>query len=439
MFIQNIIIVFPSKCSPNQRCRDLPTSLKHDCGEVTTVTRHRPLISSSGPNSVRVIPGKTGIQNYTAKIDHIRTTLVCLLLMRPYATFVEKGEWGIMMYRLPEKLNRLYQIAAQSAATVLITGPTGTGKTSLARRIHETGPRRNKPFVVINLASLHEGTLESELFGHERGAFTSADQKRTGKLELANGGTVFLDEIGELSPRLQARLLEFLQSKAICPVGSNREMKLDVRVIAATHQDLEASVRAGTFRADLFHRLRVLSLAVPSLQERNEEFDVLVHSLLEELCKQAGRVVLRISESVAQMIESYPWPGNIRELKNVLEFAVLASDGPEITLGDLPDWFKNPLRLSDVSSSGLAAADSLQPASPNVRGGILATIEVPLTEDFHQTVANFEREYLRWALKRCRGKINRTARSIQVNKTTLLRRIEQHQLRSEIATLYGGH
>lgn len=316
--------------------------------------------------------------------------------------------------RISPEVSQLVQIAARGAANVLITGPTGSGKSHLARQIHEQSARRSKPFVVVNLATLHEGTFESELFGHERGAFTGADQRRVGRLELAHGGTVFLDEVGELPPRLQARLLEFLQSRTITPVGSNREIKLDVRVIAATHKDLARSVRNGEFRADLFHRLRVIGFRLKSLAERAEEFDEILHSTLEELCLSVGRSVLRISADVADRLESYDWPGNLRELRNVLEYAVLASDGPEMTLQDLPAWFSGD---ELVEPSLIQHGEGFPPA-------ILAL-------DYQGAIATFEREYLKQHLARNRGRINRTARAIQINKTTLLRRIRAYGLNAE--------
>ena len=184
--------------------------------------------------------------------------------------------------KLSEDLLNTYKIACNSNSTVLITGDTGTGKTHLASMIHNNSTKKGKPFVVVNLATLHEGTLESELFGHEKGSFTGAEHKRIGRLEAAQGGTVFLDEIGELSPRLQSRLLEFLNSKTIVPVGSNRELQLDVRVIAATHKNLQVAVKNKEFREDLFHRLRVISLKLLPLRERYEEFDGIVHDCLRK-------------------------------------------------------------------------------------------------------------------------------------------------------------
>lgn len=302
------------------------------------------------------------------------------------------------------------QLAERSEVNVLITGPTGSGKSRLAREIHEAGPRAGKPFVTVNLATLHEGTFESELFGHERGAFTGADQRRVGRIEAAQGGTLFLDEIGELPSRLQARLLEFLQSRKITPVGGNREIQVNVRVIAATHRDLPKAVAAREFREDLFHRLRVLTIGLASLKDRPDDFDGLVHGVLEELSAASGRSLLRISEEVAASLESHEWPGNLRELRNVLEYAVLASEGPEITSADLPSWFR-------------------EPAFPErVTPGALGVAETPLTLDFHRTLADFEKDYLRRALQRFRGRVNLTARQIGMNKTTLIRRMRVYGL-----------
>jgi DNA-binding NtrC family response regulator len=328
--------------------------------------------------------------------------------------FHTKG--GIMNHNTGLDSNEA-KIACRSDATVLITGPTGSGKTRLAQAIHDAGARSAKAFVTVNLASLHEGTLESELFGHEKGAFTGADQRRIGRIERAQGGTLFLDEIGELQPRLQARLLEFLQSRVLTPVGSSRSVRLDVRIIAATHRKLAKEVEQGRFREDLFHRLRVVTLELPSLIDRPEQFDLILHSCLEEVCAATGRSISKLSEGAAERLEQYSWPGNIRELRNVLEYAVLAAEGAEIVAHDLPGWF------------GKRGDGAPQAADPGA--GLLGVLEFPLTLDFNATLARFEREYLTLALRRGRGKINKTARAIGVNKTTLMRRMRIYGLYAE--------
>ena len=297
---------------------------------------------------------------------------------------------------------------------MMITGATGTGKTSLAREIHLASERKAKPFIVVNLASLHEGTIESELFGHERGAFTGAEQRRVGRLELAQGGTVFLDEVGELPMRLQARLLDFIQSRKVTPVGSNRETQLDVRVIAATHRDIWAAVKKGEFREDLLHRLCVVSIDLTSLKDRVDELGDFIHAFVEEFAKRAGKPIYRLSLSVADVFETYEWPGNLRELKNVIEYAVLSCEGNEITLADLPDAFmQRTIKITSRQSTHFSYP-------------LMGTAEVPLTLNYHETFTRFDREYLVQALRRNAGRINRTARQIGLNKTTLLRRIKAY-------------
>lgn len=311
-------------------------------------------------------------------------------------------------------------IAAKGDANVLITGPTGSGKTCLAREIHDQSSRKNRPFVAVNLATLHEGTFESELFGHEKGAFTSADRRRVGRLESAQHGTVFLDEVGELSLQLQARLLEFLHSRIISPVGAGRDVYLDVRVIAATNKNLEEMVTRGTFREDLFHRLRVIPIELKPICERWDEIDLIIHSSLAELSGSTGRSILRVSEEVAKRLEEYHWPGNFRELKNVLEYAVLAGCGPEVRIQDLPPWFGKAQSVKVSFNDTTSNHDS--------RCGLLGNVEIPLILDYQACFASFEKEYLRRALNRYRGKINQTAKKIGMSKTTLLRRIRTHQL-----------
>jgi DNA-binding NtrC family response regulator len=314
---------------------------------------------------------------------------------------------------------REFQIAAQSGSHVLLTGPTGVGKSRLAAEIHARGPRAAGSFVTVNLATLHEGLFESELFGHERGAFTGADQRRAGRLEQARGGTVFLDEIGELPLRLQARLLEFLQLRTVRAIGSNEEQRLDVRVIAATHRDLRSEVEAGRFREDLLHRLRVVSLRLPSLAEQPERFDEIVHAQLDELSRSAGKSVRAIDAEAADRLESHDWPGNFRELRHVLEYAVAASEGGVIRVTDLPSWF-----LEDLACRQARAGVPLEVAEPR---------------DYQETMGRFERDYLSRALARTGGRVSSTARDLRMSKTTLLRRMAALGLRPGMSATAGLH
>ncbi len=305
-----------------------------------------------------------------------------------------------------------FDLAVRSDSHVLVTGPTGSGKSRLAHKIHSESVRKEKPYIVVNLATLHEGILESELFGHEKGAFTGADKKRIGKLEQANKGTVFLDEIAELSPRMQARLLDFVQTKNVTPVGGNEGKTLDVRVIAATQKDLKSLVRRGEFRSDLYFRLCVISIELKSLLDRAEEFDAILHACLEEVCQSVGKAIFKVSEEVACLMENYRWPGNIRELRNVLEYAVLACPGVEIAARDLPPWF--------LHGGGLSQKTPLWEAA-----------EIGLDLDYQSAISEFEKVYLKNALKRYRGRINKTSKMIGISKATLIRRIRAYELFNE--------
>jgi transcriptional regulator with PAS, ATPase and Fis domain len=354
---------------------------------------------------------------------------------------------------VPKDIMKVFNIACKSDSTILITGSTGTGKSSLARKIHDSSKRRNRPFVVVNLATLYEGTLESELFGHERGSFTGADAKRIGRLEMAQGGTVFLDEVGELRPSLQARLLEFLQSRVVSPVGSNKEICLDVRVIAATHQDLAESVRSLRFREDLFHRLRVISVPIKSLKERRDDFEQISTRLIEEFSLKEGRSTLRLSSEVSEIFAAYSWPGNIRELRNALEYTVLATEGAVIYPEHLPPWLIDDLKkeiqalgesprtgpllkqkIDSESTLGAPMADqaTISPSGGSSSGGSeLGIVSFHLGFDYAVTCKNFEKLYLQRALLRNGGRINRTARQIGLNKSTLIRRIRSFGLNQD--------
>lgn len=219
------------------------------------------------------------------------------------------------------------QKAAQSDATILLLGESGVGKDLLARCIHAWSPRRNKIFTPVNCMALTEELLESELFGHEKGAFTGAHTQKLGKLEVAAGGTVFLDEIGDMKPALQAKLLRFLQNREFDRVGGTRSIKVDVRIVAATNRNLQQAVKDGAFRADLFFRLNVVSLTIPPLRNRQEDIPQLIERSLARLCRDMKRPMLHMSPSAMKKLMSYAWPGNVRELENAIERAVVLKTG----------------------------------------------------------------------------------------------------------------
>jgi transcriptional regulator with PAS, ATPase and Fis domain len=227
-------------------------------------------------------------------------------------------------------------MVAPTDATVLITGESGTGKEVVARAIHEASPRHLMPFMAIHCGALTETLLESELFGHERGAFTGAQARRKGKFEAADGGTVFLDEIGDISLKTQTDLLRVLQDKEIVRIGSTAPFKVDFRCIAATNRDLEAMVKEGAFRFDLFYRLNVVSIHLPPLRERHEDIPLLAESFLKKHATAMNKSVTRISPEAVNLLMSYDWPGNVRELENAIERALVIGKGPEILPSDFP-------------------------------------------------------------------------------------------------------
>jgi DNA-binding NtrC family response regulator len=226
--------------------------------------------------------------------------------------------------------------AAVSKSTVLLLGESGTGKEIFARSIHNWSERRDMPFVAINCVGLSKDLLESELFGHEKGAFTGAHELKKGKMELAHGGTIFLDEVGDISSELQTKLLRFLQEREFERVGGTKAISVDIRIVAATNRDLERAVSEGRFRPDLYHRLNVIPISLPSLKERKEDIPPLTHYFMRRFSKEAKKSFNEISHEALERLVAYEWPGNVRELANVVERAVVLGRGPTIAVGDLP-------------------------------------------------------------------------------------------------------
>jgi DNA-binding NtrC family response regulator len=292
------------------------------------------------------------------------------------------------------ELAELASRAAKSSATVLITGETGTGKEVLAREIHRAGGRSGRPFVAVSCVALHENLLESELFGHEKGAFTGAVSRRIGKIELAHGGTLFLDEIGDISPAFQAKLLRVLQERTFERVGGNETIGVEVRVLAATHRDLKSRVAEGKFREDLYYRLNVVGIHVPPLRERPGDIRPLVERFLAAVCRRAARPVPQLEEDAGRILQNHPWPGNVRELHNVIERTIVFLEGDMIGAGDLP---------ADL----LMAPNASPPGS------------------FHAQVAEFRSRLIQEALQRNEGNQTRAAEDLGLQRTYLARLIRQ--------------
>lgn len=285
------------------------------------------------------------LRMWAMRIPHNSAGICCAIILRDYSREIEleaevREQWqfGGLTGRSPV-MQELYQKilrAATSDASVLISGESGVGKELAARALHDNSSRAKGPYVAVHCASLPENLQEAELFGHSKGAFSGAVTARIGRFEAANGGTLLLDEIGEISPGTQVKLLRVLQEREIVRVGENEARKVDVRIIAATHRDLASMVRQGLFREDLYYRLRVLPLHIPALRERREDIPLLAIKLLGNLVKRYERPYLRFSTEAMQQIEAYDWPGNARQLYNSLECAVVQSDGSLILPEHLP-------------------------------------------------------------------------------------------------------
>lgn len=313
-------------------------------------------------------------------------------------------------------MQRTFEIVRKVAATsttALILGESGTGKELIAQAIHTVSGRKGK-LVPVNCGAIPEDILESELFGHEKGSFTGAVSSRIGRFQMADGGTVFLDEIGEMSPKLQVKLLRVLQERKVEPVGSNRSIDIDVRVIAATNKDLREEVKAGRFREDLYYRLQVVPIELAPLRERGNDILVLAQHFANKFAAQIGLEKVEISSEVKARFISYHWPGNIRELENLIERLVILNDGGQLKAKDLPDYLSQGVPLTElniVSSIHEIPSDGL---------------------DFNLLVGNFESKLISMALTKTKGNKKAAAKLLNLNRTTLVEKIKKKRLSSSI-------
>ncbi|MDR1126286.1 MAG: sigma-54 dependent transcriptional regulator [Deltaproteobacteria bacterium] len=305
------------------------------------------------------------------------------------------------------QLMEMVRAIAPSEATVLVNGESGTGKELVARLIHSGSGRAKGPYVAVNCAALSETLLESELFGHEKGAFTGAEKRREGRFMAADRGTIFLDEIGEMPPAMQAKLLRALQEREIQRVGGDRAIKVDVRILAATNRDLEAEVEAGRFRQDLYYRLNVVSLTVPSLRERREDIPLLAAHFLRKFAQKNGKAVKGFTPGAMDRLLKYAWPGNVRELENAVERAVVLLMGEYVSEKELPP----SLGAGNAPAAGAPAAA----AGPYNRLGA----------DFsHMTLEEIERAVVRETLENAGGNKSEAARRLGITRKTLLSKMQ---------------
>jgi DNA-binding NtrC family response regulator len=383
---------------------------------------------------------------------------------------------------------------APVSSTVLIEGESGTGKELVARAIHRLSPRRNRPFIAVNIGALPETLLESELFGHEKGAFTGAAERRLGRFELAHTGTIFLDEIGDVPPSTQVKLLRVLEEREVTRLGGVQPIEVDVRVVAATNSPLREAVERGEFRSDLFYRLNVLRIYLPPLRERREDIPVLVRRFVRELTRLHDRPFLGISPDALQLLVEYPWPGNVRELRNLVESMVVLAPGREIGPSDIPPQIREGIsgrflpvhigpvvrgragsegremefivrslvelklqverlerRLDEATTAGamMPGANAIggswmqevKAASPiaGIGGGIEPRDTAPpanvVTVRPGMTMAEIERSVIEAALRETKGNRRKAAEMLQIGERTLYRKLREYQLPVEEVVL----
>jgi DNA-binding NtrC family response regulator len=306
-----------------------------------------------------------------------------------------------------EEMKKIYSLVskvARSESTVLIQGESGTGKELIARFIHFNSKRSNGPFIKVNCAALAEGVLESELFGHEKGAFTGSIRQRKGRFELADGGTMFLDEIGDLAPNVQVKLLRVLQEGEVERVGAEQTIRVDVRVVAATNRDLVSMVQKSSFREDLYYRLNVIPVVLPPLRKRKEDIPELAQFFLTKLANENNRKKIMLEKEAMQVLIDYPWPGNIRELENVLERAVVLCDSDRITISELP--------FVQETSPAFEQRKQMLPARGNL----------------DERLSEMEKLLLIEALQEAKGIKTRAARALGIKTSTLYYKLEKYGL-----------
>jgi DNA-binding NtrC family response regulator len=404
-------IVISDLFLPDMNGIDILTQVKRDSPRTEVI-----LITGHGSVETAVKAIKEGAFHYITKPLNIEELRIVI------DKAVEKGQLLSENVYLKKQLQEKYEFAniignsqamqqlfsrmkriIKTDSTVLILGESGTGKELVAKAIHFNGSRKDRPFVAVNCSAIPENLLESELFGHAKGAFTGAIKEKIGKFEAANLGTIFLDEIGTLPMHLQTKLLRVLQEQEIERVGSNRQIKLDVRVVSATNVNLEQEVQRGNFREDLFYRLNVIPVLIPPLRERIEDILPLTRHFLEKNCRAMQRPIMHLEKESLEALEAYPWNGNVRELENIMERVVALTEGNQITLRDLP---------SNIAKTYLEREGSPTSVTPK---GI----------DMVRTINEIEKKMIAEALQLSGGVKARAALMLCINRTTLVEKMRR--------------
>ncbi len=377
---------------------------------------------------------KCGAYNYLAKpikhqtvVEMVQRALDAQAMIRTMALSapvvkLEAGEFVGHSGEMKKIFNIIYKLAKVDTS-VLIRGESGTGKELVARAIHYNSSRKDQKLVSINCSAIAETLFESELFGHERGAFTGADQRQIGKFQYAEGGTLFLDEIADLSPAMQVKLLRVLQEKKFTPVGSHREIEMDVRVIAATNRNLEEMIQKGTFREDLFYRINVIPIFLPSLRERKEDIDNLVRHFIGRFVTTHQKNITGITTQALEKLKDHHWPGNIRELENAIEHAFVVEGTDKITVRSLPEYL-NVFKLGNLQKPIIDSNTESSPPNTSLESDSDFL-------DYHRFKEEFEKEFIIRALKTFKGRINQTALHAKIPKKTLLRKLQKYNINAE--------
>lgn len=379
------------------------------------------LVTGQGSVDAAVAAVKAGAYDYLTKpVDHERVVLTVQRAVerkrfRERTLALEsmlevKQEFEDLLGQ-SEKMREVFKMidaVASSSATILIQGESGTGKELVARAVHRRSARKDKIFVAVNCSALSETLLDSELFGHVKGAFTGALGPKRGLFEAADGGTLFLDEIGDIPPSTQVRLLRALQEREIKRVGANEIVHVDVRVLAATNVDLAKAVTEGHFRRDLFYRLNVIAIELPPLRDRPDDIVLLAHHFLKKFAAKAGKVVTGIDADLMSTLTTYTWPGNVRELEHAIERAVILAGGAKLVLGDVPPAICKTVGGGNVDASSLA--------------------HLPMAEAKKLAMGAFERRYLATVLRRAQGNMGGAARAAGIDRSNFRRLLKEYAL-----------
>jgi nitrogen regulation protein NR(I) len=350
-----------------------------------------------------------------------------------YQPLLESEDYDIGIVGRTEPMQNVFKLIGQLAgsdATALITGESGTGKELIARAIYGHSQRSEKPFLAINCAAIPENLLESELFGHEKGAFTGAAQQRIGKFEQCNGGTLFLDEIGDMTPATQTKILRVLQNGTFERVGGNQPIKVDVRIIAATNKPLEQAVAERQFREDLFYRLNVVRLRVPPLRERRADIPLLVNYFLKKFSEKNKQPVKAVTDEALRALASYDWPGNVRELENVVHRALVVSKGDAILSADLPPEISRTAKIENRSTSAGAAPTAATP--DDITTIAQSLFQIARRDSKLKLIPFLEREMVIQALKETKGNQVQAAKLLGITRATLRKRVEKFGITQQL-------